>query len=65
VRWPWRRERDESARKAAERIAAAQEREDAADAAEPRVSRVARQLERLRKENQFGPRLLAAFKDDQ
>ena len=61
MRWPWRRERDESAREA---IAAAQERLDAVEAVEPRVSRVARHLERLRKENQFGPRLLAAFKDD-
>ncbi len=62
MRWPWRRKRDQDAREA---IAAAQERLEAVEAVEPAVKLLSHQLERLRKENRFGPRFRAAFKGHQ
>lgn len=62
MRWPlWlqRRKRDQGAQEA---IAAAQERLDAVEAVEPAVSSLSHQLERLGRENRFGPRFRAAFK---
>lgn len=56
MKWPWRRP-DESG------IDAAQERLDAAHAAQPEVSRVVRKLRDLRDENNYGARLAAVFKD--
>jgi len=59
LRWLRRREREQGAQEA---IAAAQERLDAVEAVEPAVSLLSHQLERLGKENKFGPRFRAAFK---
>ena len=62
MKWPWRRKHDQHAQEA---IAAAQERLDAVEAVEPAVSLLSHQLERLGKENRFGPRFRAAFKGHQ
>jgi len=62
MRWPWRRKKAKGAQEA---IAAAQERLDAVEAVEPAVSLLSHQLERLGKENKFGPRFRAAFKGHQ
>jgi hypothetical protein len=59
VRWRWWK-RPEVAHEA---IAAAQERLDAANAAEAEVSRVVRELRRIQNDNNFGARLAAAFRD--
>jgi transposase-like protein len=59
VRWRWWRR----AEQAHEDIAAAQERLDAVEAAEPEVSRVVRELRRLQTENSYSARLAAAFRD--
>ena len=59
MRWPW----SKRAKAEAEGVAAAQERLDAAKAAEPEVSRVVRELRRIQMENNFAALLTAAFKD--
>jgi hypothetical protein len=59
VRWRWWR-RPDSAR---QDIAAAQDRLDAVNAAEPQVSRMVRELRRIQADNSFAARVAAAFKD--
>lgn len=60
MRWPWRR-RDRGGDQ--EAIEQAQRRLEAADAAEPHVSRMVRELRRIQLDNQYSARLLAAFRD--
>lgn len=59
MRWRWWRR----AKDAAGDIAAAQERLDAVEAAEPEVSAMVRELRRIHTENGYGAMLLAAFRD--
>lgn len=59
MRWPW----SKKAQDAGEGIAVAQERLDAAHAAEPEVSRVVRELRRIQVENNFAALLTAAFRE--
>ncbi len=60
MRWPWRKVRpatDEAG------LAAAQERLDAAHAAQSEVTRVVRQLRQIRERNNFAALVAAAFKE--
>ncbi len=59
MRWRWWRRADSGHQD----IAAAQERLDAVDAAEPEVSRVVRELRRIQIDNNFAAMLAATFKD--
>jgi hypothetical protein len=59
VRWRWWK----PAAGAGEAIAVAQERLDAAHAAEPEVARIVRELRRIHADNNYGARLAAAFRD--
>lgn len=59
MRWRWWRR----AEQAHQDIAAAQERLDAVEAAEPEVSRVVRELRRIQVDNNYAAMLTAAFKD--
>lgn len=59
MRWRWWRRADNGQND----IAAAQERLDAVEAAEPEVSRVVRELRRIQVDNNFAAMLAATFKD--
>lgn len=60
MRWRWWKKRAEDA---GEAIAVAQERLDAAKAAEPEVNRVVRELRRIQVENNFAALLTNAFRE--
>lgn len=59
MKWRWWRRADNGQND----IAAAQERLDAVEAAEPEVSRVVRELRRIQVDNNFAAMLAATFKD--